>query len=122
MKHKILAVLLFISLFAIFSDANAQELLIRIDKPFVARNLSGIITNANDEKMPFVTVRRFTAGWKNEIESLETGIDGKFIFKKSPVGTYYLKFSAKGFNEMEVKVRLKKHSKAKLKFVLEIGT
>ncbi len=122
MRNKFLHLILLFVWFAVCRDVNAQEILVRIDKPFVARSLSGIIVNVNGETMPFVKVKRLTAGWKNEIESLETEPDGKFNFRKLPLGTYYLKFSAEGFNEMEVKVRLKKHSKAKLKFVLEIGT
>lgn len=122
MKNKILAVILFTGLCAIFSNINGQQKLVRIDKPFVAKNLSGTIINANGEKMPFVIVKRFTSDWKNEIESVETSIDGKFNFKKLPPGTYYLRISAAYFNELEVKVRLQKNSKAKLRFKLEVST
>ena len=122
MRNKILTVIFFIGLFAVFSKINAQQLVIRIDKPYVAKSLSGTIIDANGEKMPFVTVRRFTSGWKNEIESVETGVDGSFNFNKLPSGIYYLKISASGFNELEVKVRLKKNSKAKLNFSLEVST
>jgi len=122
MRNKILSVVLFIGLFAIFSTTKAQQEVVRIDKPFVSKSLSGIITDANGEKMPFVTIRRFTSDWKNEVEFVETDNNGKFQFNKLPIGIYYLRISANGFNELEVKVILKKNSKIKLKFRLAVST
>lgn len=121
MRNKLLFIIL-LGLSAVFSQINAQQLTIRIEKPFVAKSLSGIIVDANGGKIPFATVTRFTAGWKNEIESVETDDKGKFNFKRLPSGTYYLRISASGFGKLEVEVRLKSNSKTKLKFKLEIAS
>lgn len=122
MKIKLLATFLFLGLYAIFTNVNAQQVLVRIEKPFVANSLSGIVTDKNDSEMPGVTVERLTPEWKKEIDSVKMNYKGKFCFKDLPPGTYYLRFSANGFNQLEVKVELKKHAKKKLRFKLEIST
>ncbi len=122
MKTKILAFFLTLGTYAVFNNINAQELLIRIDKPFISNKLSGIIRDANNQPIPGVLVKRLTKDWNKEISFVETGSEGKFSFKDLPPRIYYLRLSAAGFNELEVIVKIKKGMKAKLVFNLEIST
>ncbi len=80
------------------------------------------MTNQLGEITPNVSIRRVRKGWSDEIQSTKTNAKGKFSFKNLPEGLYYLRFETIDFNPLEIKIRLKRNSKAKLKFVLEIAT
>ncbi len=122
MRHKIFLVLLFSGLCAVFSEIKAQQMVVKIDKPFVSKNLSGIIVNLYGEKIPSATVTRFSYNWKEELETVKTDENGKFAFKKLSTGIFYLRITALDFNALEIKVKITRNAKTKLRLTLEIAT
>lgn len=101
---------------------NAQLLLIRIEKPVLAGSLSGLIVDANGAPIPGVQVERMTASWGRFMERTNTNANGYFRFKQNRPGTYFLRLSANGFQEYEVKVRITRKHKITPKFRLYVAT
>jgi hypothetical protein len=103
-------------------EIKAQQLVIRIDEPFITNSLAGIVTDKNGDAIPGVSVNNYDFDWKNKITSTSTDEKGKFKFSKLPEGLYFLKLTHSGFQEMEIKVRIAKKSKKKLVIEMEVAT
>ena len=80
MKNKILAVTLFVGLFAIFSKTKAQYQLLQLVNLITAKKLSGIVVNQLGSRLPNVTVNRSKKGWRKIIQSGKTNVRGMFSF------------------------------------------
>lgn len=101
---------------------NAQQLLIRVEKPFLAASLSGFVVDANDSPIPGVYVERMSADWKKTLSTTRSNVNGYFGFKVDRPGTYFLRLSADGFQEYEVTVKVVRKTKAKPMFKLDVAT
>ena len=119
MNRKYLFVILFLVIFGCNQSVKAQ--INRVDKPFILKDLSGVILAPNDEPLVGCTVERLIAGWKKEIKSVTTNLNGKFRFSKLPFGTFYLRISCPMFQTYEIKVLTNQKSKRKLELNLELA-
>ena len=123
MKTKFPLLILIVFGYSIFTQANAQQIVVRWNEARTAGSLSGIVTDKNGGSIPNATVERLGNKWKKKIDSTYTNSEGQFNFPNLPDGTYYLRIIKKGFNHSEVKIKkVVRKSKAKLILELEIST
>src|SRR6476620_4405236 len=87
---------------------KSQSVIIRLDKPFRAGNLSGFVFAKDGSGVPTAQVELMGAGWKTVLATRETNYNGFFRFTLSKAGLYYLRLTARGFQTYELKVRVKK--------------
>lgn len=116
----ILKLFLVFVIFHFGSEFTDAQVLIRVEKPFIANKLAGIVKDPSGGVVPGVKVCKFNKEWKKLINCLETNENGKFSFPKSET-LNYLKFFASGFNELEVKIKLVKDYCKQPEFVLELA-
>jgi hypothetical protein len=136
------------AIFLAMPPANAQYQLITIEKPFTARSLSGVVIDSTGAPVPDVVVERCDAIFVqsevyngqgqpagkqmlpdcnresgHDITKTKTGANGRFAFPDAKSGrTYYLHFSAPGFDPMQIAVKLRFFSRARARIQLEIAT
>jgi hypothetical protein len=142
----ILACLIVVS-FSITPLANAYES-ITIAKPFIARSLSGIVVDSTGAPVPDLVVERCdalfvpsevyngegqSAGKQmlpdcnrepgHAITTTKTDANGHFAFPNAKSGrTFYLHFSGPGFDPMQIAVKLRFYSWARLRIKMGIAT
>ena len=120
-RAAVFVVFLVVAIFA--SPAFCQQETITIDKPFVSRSLSGIVTDALGEPIPGVYVELKTHEWKRSLRTTKTNLNGWFEFKAAREGTYYLTIPHySGFQEYKMKIRVTRSAKRTPKFRLAVAT
>ncbi|MDQ3634111.1 MAG: carboxypeptidase-like regulatory domain-containing protein [Acidobacteriota bacterium] len=120
----VIKLVLILAVFICFGvvTSNAQQVSIRIEKPFLSKVLSGVITDTSGEPLPAVTVELLNCDWGEKIDSISTDENGKFRFPNIYKGTHFLRFKVEGFNELEVRIKLTDKTKRKLNFKMEVST
>lgn len=92
-------------------SAQGQTQVVVLADALDSPSLSGHV-NAGIENMAVkeVVVELCTPDWKSVLASTKTDPIGYFSFKKRSGKLFYLRFFARGFNQLEVKVRIDKHT------------
>jgi hypothetical protein len=134
------------AMLSVVLPANAQEM-ITIEKPFTARSLSGVVVDWAGARIPDLVVERCDAqfvlsevnngrgqpagkqmlpecnrGSGHVITATKTDANGHFAFPNAKSGrTYYLHFSAPGFNPMQITVKLRFFSRAGVRIRMRIA-
>lgn len=104
------------------ASIKAQELVIRVEEPVHARNLSGVVIAFDNEPVFQATVELMSSDWKRVIKSTVTDHRGSFRFKSARRGTYFLRIWGRGFQQVEFEVKVDRSGKRRPKFMLEVGT
>jgi hypothetical protein len=128
--------------------ANAQWVQITIEKPFVARRLSGIVVDPSGapvsrvvveqcdelfsplqvksetgEPLPEILHGECDRGPGHIVASTTTDEGGRFAFPNAKTGkTYYLHLNSPGFDPLQITVKLRHFSRARLRIRLYIAT
>jgi hypothetical protein len=108
-------------LFVLSHSSIAQEA-IRIQKPFHASSLSGIVVDQTGSEIPEVLVERLSLDKNSLQDGRVTDAGGLFRFSGITQGKYSLKLSKPGWSTMYVTVVIDKKAKGKLKLTMSIAT
>jgi hypothetical protein len=100
-----------------------QQMTITIDKPFVSRSLSGIVTDGSGEPVPGAYVELRTRKWRKLLKTTKTNVNGWFGFKTMGEATYYLTIPHfSGFQEYNIKIRVTRAIRKIPQVKLEVAT
>jgi hypothetical protein len=120
-RQAILVVFLGIAVLA--SPAYCQQMTVTIDKPFVSRSLSGIVSDASGKPIPGALVELKTHGWKQYVKGTKTNANGWFGFRTNREATYYLSIPAySAFQEHYIKIRVRRTARRTPQIRLEVAT
>jgi hypothetical protein len=97
--------------------------LIVIERPFHARHLAGVVVDTTGEVVSGAVVEERDPTFNRVLASTTTDANGHFAFQDAHFGvTYQLKARAKGFNPIQITVRLRHFARAELRIKLWIAT
>jgi hypothetical protein len=97
--------------------------IVEIEKPQVAKSVSGIVNDPSGAALPGVTVEERSDDWKTVLRSTETDDHGRFHLSRSRNKTiYHLQFSRSGFNWVRVKLQLGKNAVPGITVKMPLGT
>ena len=114
---------LFVVSVAIFSSAFGGVETVEIGKIQIAKTLTGTVVDPADSALPGVKVLEVSSDWKTVLRTTVTDRDGKWFLAPVPrQKVYYLRFSADGFNTLEVRVKLSRWKGGNLRFNLPVAT
>lgn len=86
-------------------------------------SLNGVVVDGSGASIPGVQVIEASETWEAPIRSTQTGKDGRWSLPSRPGQTiYYFRFRKKNFNEVRVRIAVKKSGSKLLKIVLPVST
>ena len=101
----------------------AQYQLVEIEKPQLAKSVSGVVNDPPGAALPRVSVEERSADWKTVLRSTETDDSGRFHFSSTRNKTIYrLQFSLSGFDQLRIKLQLDKNTNVSIVVKLPIAT
>jgi len=106
--------------FVLALPAMAQEA-IKIQKPFRASSLSGIVVDRTGSEIPGVLVERLSLDENSAQEGIVTDPKGLFIFPQITQGKHSLKLTKPGWSTMYIRVVIDKKAKGKLEVEMSIA-
>jgi len=102
---------------------SAQNTVVEFARIQKIKALSGSVHDPSGAPMPSVRVQEFSPGWETSLREAETDENGDFSLPAVPGRkTYYLQFSADGFNPVRLRVQLDAKRGVSLKVNLPIAT
>ena len=114
--------LLLAACLAIPMAAPAQMESIEISKVFSVRHLAGVALDPTGATVADVKVEVCKVGWTDCFASTTAGADGKFSFLGvSHQSVYYVKVSARGFDQLRMKVQQRFFARKELVVKLHIA-
>jgi hypothetical protein len=103
--------------------ARAQMQTIEYSRIFSVRRLAGVAVDPSGAAVADVKVEICKEGWTDCFASTITGVDGKFSLSGAPhEGVQYVKVSARGFDELRMKVHLRSIARKELVVKMHIAT
>lgn len=114
---------LFVLSVAIFSNAFAGVETVEIGKIQIAKTLTGTVVDPAESAIPGVQVLEVSSDWKTVLRTTTTDSDGKWFLAPVPrQQVYYLRFTAYGFNPLQVRIKLNRRKGKDLRFELSVAT
>lgn len=107
-------------LFVLSLSAKAQDA-IRIEEPFRASSLSGIVVDQTGSEMPGVLVERLGLDKNGVHDERVTDAKGLFSFSGIAQGRHSLKLSKPGWSTMYVTVIIDKKARSRLNLTMHIA-
>ena len=102
-----------------FPSSQSSQETIQIHEVIESKSLSGIVFGPNDKPLAEALVERITPNQEKQIESVVTGPQGDFNFKRPATGVHFLRVSKAGFNVLLMKVMVT--SKAPTNLEVSLG-
>ncbi|HEY6445853.1 MAG TPA: carboxypeptidase-like regulatory domain-containing protein [Acidobacteriaceae bacterium] len=113
------------SLFLVFAAAfaSAQMETIEYAKTFSVRHLAGVAKDPSGAIVSDVRIEVCNDDWASCFAAVTTGADGRFSFLNLPGRSiYFVKVSARGFDQLRLKVRLRSFARGELAIRMHIAT
>jgi uncharacterized GH25 family protein len=110
-------------LFVLLLPVRAQLERITIERPFRAQNLSGTVVDLTGAPVPGVVVEDRDAAFKSTLFSTTTDSNGHFVFPPAKNGTlHYPHFESRGFDPMQITVKLHRLARAEVRIRLHVAS
>jgi hypothetical protein len=105
------------------ASANAQYVTVILERVQTARSLAGEVVDPEGGAIANATVELCSPEWKDCHTAATARPDGRFaIIPKQQRKLYYLRFSARGFDPLEIKAKVSRSSRKSLKVKLVVAT
>jgi len=112
-----------ITSFVFTLPALAQYELITIERPFRAQSLAGVVVDSTGAPVAGVAVEDRDASFKSVLHSTTTDANGRFAFSQVRNGTtHYLHLESRGFDPMQIAVKLRRLARAEVRIQLHVAS
>lgn len=106
-----------------YSRATQGFSVVQLANIQVARALEGTVVDPADSPVAGVEVCEMSPEWKTVLRTTKTDKDGKWSLSQvRGRNVYYLRFTAYGFDPLEVRIKISRMKSKKLRFKLVVAT
>jgi hypothetical protein len=102
--------------------AKAVYEIVVVQRPFRTHSLAGVVVDPSGAILPGATVDDCDPTFSRVLATTTTDSTGYFAFSGTKIGSnHYLRFRSRGFNPLEISVKLRHFAPAQLRVKLPIG-